>query len=107
MQYLLIKILPKSKSLQAYQIQLMKITNLINTILANQHLEEINNPPLKLKIKSHTYPCHICLILFGLKGTLTKHIKSVHEMKRPYQCLVCTISFYLKEKLEITFETSS
>ena len=43
--------------------------------------------------------CNICDANFSQKGSLNKHIESVHEGKKPYKYTVCDSNFSTKQNL--------
>ena len=48
----------------------------------------------RIKIK-----CNICDVGFEGKGTLKKHVSTVHEGRKQFKCDICNIMFELKENL--------
>ena len=45
------------------------------------------------------FNCSICDHKFSIKQSLTKHIASVHEGKKPYNCSICNQKFSSKQSL--------
>ena len=49
--------------------------------------------------------CSLCHFNFAHKGALKKHIREVHEEKKEYECLQCSMRFarryQMKKKLRI------
>ena len=39
------------------------------------------------------FKCNICDASFSEKGSLNKHVASVHEGKKPFQCTICDAKF--------------
>ena len=39
------------------------------------------------------FECNICEFVFKTKGTLKRHIQSLHEGKKPFKCKICDTSF--------------
>ena len=46
------------------------------------------------------FQCNICDATFVGKGGLNRHVASVHEKKKPFQCSICDSSFAEKSKLK-------
>ena len=42
-----------------------------------------------LPFVKNCYECQICLAVFSQSSSLTKHIASVHEGKKPFKCSIC------------------
>ena len=45
------------------------------------------------------FKCKNCNALFKRKSNLTRHIKEVHEKKKPFQCKICNSTFTQKHSL--------
>ena len=48
-----------------------------------------NGEIVKKSEKSKSFKCNTCKKGFKLKGSLTKHVASVHEGKKPFKCEIC------------------
>lgn len=46
------------------------------------------------------FQCNVCDRSFGRKGVLKKHVQVVHQHSRKFECDVCSISFGLKSDLK-------
>lgn len=53
------------------------------------------------KLKRFLCPFPACAVRFGQKGSLTRHIRSRHEHRRPHACGHCTKSFSEKWTLDV------
>ena len=49
--------------------------------------------------KKKPFKCDICGYSFSEKGSLKKHITSVHEGKKPFKCDLCDYSFSRKDNM--------
>ena len=46
-----------------------------------------------------TYECELCKYTCAQKGSLKRHVTSVHEIKKPFKCDHCDSKFSLNHQL--------
>lgn len=61
----------------------------------------------QVKRKRGMFPCNLCCSVFGLRHNLLRHVRTIHEGKRPFKCTVpgCKASFVQRFDLQ-THQTS-
>ena len=81
-----------------------------NKYAFDQHLALVHREEIKLKTETiikeenlkwlqqsektfEIYKCNNCSAAFPMKSHLKKHVTSVHEGKKPFQCSICDYCF--------------
>ena len=68
----------------------MKVKNLKTSI----------SKQVNVDVEKKASRCNICDANFAEKGTLVRHVTSVHEGKKPFKCNICETSFAKKHHLK-------
>ena len=82
-----------------------KIVFDLHTSLLHETAEPESGETISFTKPSAPFQCERCNKFFTLKGSLNRHIKTIHEEHRPFKCTVCEKNFNRKYDLKMHFSS--